>query len=323
MCSYARMTELPAGWSTRRPTLDDVPEILKLAHASDLVSVGEPDFTAEEVRESLTAPNTDMAVDCWLALDADGDIVGWAYPNNSTAGPREFIEVYVWPDRGVPAMRPLLALMMSRVAERAGLFGHSRYEVRAGAIPTERVWIDTLTGAGFAFLKQHARMIMSLADTPAAPPEPPPAVTIRPVRAEDEAEMRRFHAVVEEAFRDSDHRATDYPTWRSVFEAESSVSFDEWFVAEVDGEIAGVLQSSDSTAEDGEGWVRYLAVLRPYRRRGVGEALLRHALSTYARKGRTHAGLGVDLANPTRAARLYRAVGMRPRYEANIYQRVV
>ena len=317
------MTELPAGWTTRRPTLDDVQPILKLAHASDIAAIGEPDFTAEEVRVALTAPNTDMARDCWLALDGTGEIVGWAYPDNSTGGPRDFIEVYVWPERGVPAQRPLLALMVARIAERAKLLGHDPYTVRAGAIPTEKLWIDALTDAGFAFLKQHARMTMSLEGVSAAAPEPPPGVTIRPVRSDDDAEMRRFHAIIEEAFRDSDHRATDYEAWRERVEAESSRSFDEWFVGAVDGEVAGALQSSDSGAEEGEGWVKYLAVLRPYRRRGVGEALLRRAFATYARKGRSAAGLGVDLANPTKAARLYRAVGMRPRYEANIYQRTV
>ncbi|MFI7597148.1 GNAT family N-acetyltransferase [Actinoplanes sp. NPDC049681] len=90
-----------------------------------------------------------------------------------------------------------------------------------------------------------------------------------------------------------------------------------------DGAWAGVLQSSDSNAGDRSGWVRALAVLRAYRRRGVGEALLRRAFAAYAGKRRTAAGLGVDLANPTRAARLYRAVGMHPLYEANIYQRVI
>jgi ribosomal protein S18 acetylase RimI-like enzyme len=64
-------------------------------------------------------------------------------------------------------------------------------------------------------------------------------------------------------------------------------------------------------------------VLRPFRRRGIGEALLRRAFAAYAGKGRARAGLGVDLANPTRAARLYRAVGMRPLYEADIYQRTL
>jgi mycothiol synthase len=317
------MSALPEGWSTRRPTLDDIPDILKLAHASDMASVGTPDFTAEEVREALTAPNTDMSQDCWLALDETGAIVGWAYPDNSTGGSREFIEVYVWPGRGAPAMRPLLDLIMARVHERAKLFGHSPYTVRAGAIPTETAWIDALTDAGFVFIKQHARMQMSLGDISSEPPPPPAGVTVRPVRPDDDADLRRFHAVIEEAFQDSDHRATDFDTWRTRVDAESSVAWDEWFVSEVDGEFAGALQSSNSGVEEDEGWVKYLAVLRPYRRRGVGEALLHRAFATYAAKGRRTAGLGVDLANPTDAARLYRAVGMTPMYEANIYQRTV
>jgi mycothiol synthase len=317
------MSELPEGWSTRRPTLEDGPELLRLVHASDIASVGEPDFTPDEVREALTGPGTDPAVDCWVALDPDGAIVGWTYPHNATGGDRDFIEVYVWPGRGEPALRPLLDLIMGRAAERGAALGHDPYTVRAGAIPTERAWIATLTDAGFAFLKQHARMTLSLEDVPATAPEPPPGITVRPVRADDEAEMRRFHATIEEAFLDGDHHATDYPTWRARLAAESSRAFDEWFVGEADGEWAGVLQSSDSGAEDNAGWVRALAVLRPYRRRGVGAALLRRAFAVYAGKGRVEAGLGVDLANPTQAVRLYRAVGMRPLYEANIYQRTV
>jgi ribosomal protein S18 acetylase RimI-like enzyme len=317
------MTALPDGWSTRRPTLADVPEILKLAHASDIAAVGEPDFTADEVREALTGPNTEPAEDCWLALDEHGEIVGWAYPDNATGGERDFVEVYVWPQRGEPALGHLLELMLHRVAERAKKFGHDPITVRAGAIPTEKQWIETLAGAGFEFLKQNARMAMSLEGVPATAPEPPPGVTVRPVDPDDEDEMRRFHATIEEAFRDSDHRATDYPTWREQVAAESSVSYDEWFVGAVDGELAGVLQSSNSGLDDGEGWVKFLAVLRPYRRKGVGAALLRRAFASYAGKGRVKAGLGVDLDNPTQAARLYRAVGMTPQYEANIYQRTL
>jgi mycothiol synthase len=317
------VSELPAGWTTRRPTLDDVPELLKLVHASDIAAIGEADFSAEEVRESLTAPNTDMAEDCWLAIDSDGAIVGWAYPDNTTGGEREFIEIYVWPERGVPAQRPLLELMLARVAERGARFGYDPYTVRAGAVPTETPWIEALTDAGFTFIKQHARMAMSLQGVAATAPEPPGGVTIRPVRADDEAELRRFHAIIEDAFRDSDHRATDYETWWKRVNTESTLSFDEWFVAEVDGAVVGALQSSDAGAEDDEGWVKYLGVLRAYRRRGVGAALLRRAFATYAGKGRSRAGLGVDLANPTDAARLYRAVGMAPMYEANIYQRTI
>ncbi|GGQ41257.1 GNAT family N-acetyltransferase [Couchioplanes azureus] len=306
------MTHLPAGWRTRRPTLDDIPEILALAHASDVAAVGEPDFTVDEVREALTGPNTDMARDCWLALDADGAVVGWAYPHNVDRGDRDFLEVYVWPGRGVPAQRPLLELLLARAAERGAEFGHESYTVRAGAIPTEKAWIETLTDAGFTFLKQHARMTMSLEGVSPVAPEPPAGITVRPVGA---GELRRFHATIAEAFADSDHPTAGYEAWRS----QAGEASGEWFVAFADGEWAGVLQSSESAAEDG--WVRYLAVLRAYRRRGVGEALLRRAFAAYAARGCTRAGLGVDMANPTKAARLYHAVGMHPLYAANIYQR--
>ncbi|GIF10882.1 GNAT family N-acetyltransferase [Actinoplanes teichomyceticus] len=318
------MSALPDGWTIRRPTLDDVPQILALVHASDIAAIGEPDFTADEVREELTGPNTDMSRDSWLAFDAGGRIAGWAYARNHTGQARDFLEVYVWPERGVPAQRPLLELMMGRMAERAAELGHQVYTVRAGAIPNETAYIEALTGAGFTFLKQHARMRMSLAGVSGTAPEPPPGVTVRAVRHDDADEMRRFHAVIEEAFRDSDHPAMDHAGWRHQFETDSTVSFDEWFVAETgDGGLAGVLQSADPGDGGDEAWVRYLAVLRPYRKRGIGAALLRRAFAAYAAKGRPEVGLGVDLANPTEAARLYHGVGMTPLYRANVYQTTV
>ncbi|MCY1140799.1 GNAT family N-acetyltransferase [Actinoplanes sp. Pm04-4] len=316
------MTELPDGWSVRRPTLDDAPALLALVHASDIAAVGYPDYTAEEVREALTEPNTDLNRDVWVALDADGRIVGWAYPGNATGENRDFIEVYVWPGDGVPAMRPLLELMLARVAERKAEFGHEKYEVRAGAVPSETTYIDLLTEHGFAFLKQNARMQLSLEGVSPVAPEPPAGVTLRTVRADDEADMRTFHAVVERAFLDSDHRSSSYESWRKQVDDDPAPVFDEWFVAEVDGVVAGVLESSyDSDGDAGEGWVKRLAVLGPYRKKGLGEALLRRAFAAYAAKGRDKAGLGVDMDNPTRAARLYFAVGMKPLYEANIYQK--
>jgi ribosomal protein S18 acetylase RimI-like enzyme len=317
------MTALPEGWTIRRPKLDDATEILALVHACDIASIGEPDYTLDEVREMLTEPNTDMARDCWLVLDDEGRVVGWAYPRNANGGDRDFADVYTWPERGRPALRPLLALLMGRMSERAAEFGHDPYEVRAGAIPTESDLIDALTEAGFVFLKQHARMQMSLDGVPLTAPEPPPGVTVREVRGEDEDDMRAVHAVIFQAFADTDHSGNDYDSWRVQLTNEKSLSFDEWFVAEADGRVVGALQSSDAGLDDNEGWVKRLGVLRPYRKRGVGEALLRRAFVAYAGKGRTKAGLGVDLANPTQAARLYYAVGMTPQYRANIYRTYV
>ncbi|HWS33610.1 MAG TPA: GNAT family N-acetyltransferase [Actinoplanes sp.] len=313
------MTELPHGWTTRRPVLDDVPAILELVHASDVAAVGEPDYTADEVRDDLTTPHTDLDRDCWLALDDSGRIVGWAFPGNATGGPRDMANVYFWPGDGRPALKPLLGLLMGRMRERAAELGHDIYEVRAGAVPGETELIEALTAAGFVFLKQYARMQMSLDGVSPVPPEPPAGIVVRPVRHADESELRAFHAVIEEAFADSDHRATPFDGWRQQV-TRPGIPFDEWFVAEADGRVVGALQSTDGGEDTDEGWVKYLAVLRSYRKRGVGEALLCRAFAAYAGKGRPRAGLGVDLENPTDAASLYRKVGMTPLYRANIYR---
>jgi ribosomal protein S18 acetylase RimI-like enzyme len=144
------------------------------------------------------------------------------------------------------------------------------------------------------------------------------------VRPGDEADMREFHRILDTAFRDTpDYDPQSYELWRERLAALPTIAWDEWFVAEVDGRPAGVLQSADQSLEHNEGWVKNLAVLRENRKRGVGAALLRHAFAVYAGKGRELAGLGVDLSNPTEAYRLYTAVGLAAAYEADMYEREI
>lgn len=316
--------ELPPGWTARRPTLADVTDILALVHASDIAALGEPDFSADDVREALTAPNVDPARDSWLAVDPDGALAGWSYLENPHRAGREFVEVYVHPDRGLPAQAPLLARQLARVAQRAAEFGFARMTVRCGAVPTEHRWIEVLRAAGFDFIKRYARMRRPLSGPDAAATAPPAGVRIRPVRATDDADLRTFHRILDTAFRDTpDYVPSTYQQWQAQIAALPAVPWDEWYVAEIDGVPGGVLQSADQAAEQREGWVKNLAVLREHRRRGVGAALLRHAFAGYAARGCQSVGLGVDLANPTEAARLYRSVGMTPFYEADIFERPV
>ncbi|MGN9911247.1 GNAT family N-acetyltransferase [Phytohabitans sp. LJ34] len=316
---------LPAGWTIRRPTLDDVAEILALVHASDLAAMGEPDFSADDVREALVgSAYISPSRDSLLAYAPDGALGGWAYLENDNGGDHEFVEVYTHPETGQAAQAPLLALTLARVAERAREFGHAAMTVRAGAIPTEKGYIATLRDAGFEFVKRYARMQRSLADVPATPPPTPDGVSIRPVDPGDDGDMRLFHRILDTAFRDTpDYRPRTYEQWREWVDGQPSVAWDEWLVATADGTPAGILQSSNQSLEDDEGWVKMLAVAREHRRRGIGEALLRRAFALYAAKGRANVGLGVDLENPTEAARLYHAVGLTAVYEADMFERTV
>lgn len=313
---------LPAGWTARRPTLDDAPAILTVVHAADTFAVGYPDFDEEDVRDALVAPFVDMTRDSWLVTDPDGVVLGWAILSNPSGVGREFVEVYVDPERGEEVRAPLLARLLDRVAERATERGLPALTARTAVFAPETRWAAELAEAGFTRLKRYIRMTRSLADLPAEP-APPPGVTIRPLRADDEADLRLFHRIFDTAFRDTpDYEPVDVDQWRSQLPSYGKV-WDEWFLAEVDGAPAGALQSSDQALDQGMGWVRTLSVLPAYRRRGVGAALLRRAFAVYAAKGRTGAGLGVDLANPTTPVTLYRSVGLVESRWTDMYERTV
>ena len=318
------MTEsLPGGWSLRPPTLDDVSAILAVVHASDIAAVGEADFTTEEVVEILTAPNHDRSRDSWVAIDASGRLVGWAYIDNPLGTPRDNFDAYVHPEHGRPAQPALLDRVIARIAERAREAGVPSRVARGGAIASEEAYVELLRSNGFAFIKRYARMRRELRGDERAP-DVPDTVVVRPVRPDDDAEMQAFHEVFDVAFRDTpDYQPSTYEQYRQRLAAMPSIDWDEWFVAEVDGRLAAILQSASQAADLNEGWVKYLAVRQEFRGLGLGRVLLQTAFHTYAAKGRRVVGLAVDTTNPTGAYRLYESVGMHPVYEADIYEREI
>jgi len=124
----------------------------------------------------------------------------------------------------------------------------------------------------------------------------------------------------------------DRPVFDAVMEAfedhwgEASMTFDDWrhrelesfdpslwFVG-VDGEeVAGFALCEPDRARAGEiGVVGELGVRRPWRRRGLGLALLRMAFRAFADRGIRIVELGVDSDSLTGATRLYQRAGMRP-----------
>jgi len=69
------------------------------------------------------------------------------------------------------------------------------------------------------------------------------------------------------------------------------------------------------------GWVGNLGVRRPWRKCGLGEALLLHSFHEFYKRGMMRIGLGVDASNPTGATRLYQKVGMNVVVEDVIYEK--
>jgi mycothiol synthase len=307
----ADLTAWPAGPA-------DVPALTEVAQASDLAATGEASTSAEEVAEIVAGPDNRS----WLVRDAAGRPVSWLCLENAGRTRREEFSAYAVPDRA-DALPALVAFLLGQVAARAAEAGRPALEAEAAVLPVEKAYVEALRSAGFEFVHRHARMRRELTG-PVEVPAPGEGVTVRRLRAGDEDDLRMVHEMHQTAFRDTrDFVARDWPAFRDWIGSWSSVPWDQWFVAEVDAVPAASLISSDQFAADGEGWVRSLAVLPRYRRRGLGRLLLATAFDAYARAGRTRAGLGVDMANPTGAYALYEAVGMAPVFEADVYAREV
>ncbi len=127
---------------------------------------------------------------------------------------------------------------------------------------------------------------------------------------------RPLFEAVEDAFRDMWGRPRG--TFERFVGMTRAESFDPalWFLA-VDGdEIAGVTLCKTLS---GEGWIQVVGVRRPWRNRGLGLALLRHALAAYQRRGVHKVALSVDAESITGAPRLYGRAGMRVRESYAIY----
>jgi mycothiol synthase len=124
---------------------------------------------------------------------------------------------------------------------------------------------------------------------------------------------------MEEAFADHwGHVPRSFETWSH--RTFNSPGFDPslYFLAWQDNQPAAGLMCKHR----GEmAWVGTLGVRRPWRKRGLGLALMRHAFREFYHRGDTHIGLGVDASNPTGATRLYERAGMHVAREYVLYEK--
>ena len=120
---------------------------------------------------------------------------------------------------------------------------------------------------------------------------------------------RAVFDTIEEAFQDHwGHTPRNFDEWLARLQRPN---FDPtlWFLARDGGQLTGV---STCWQRPTSGWVGTLAVRRPWRRHGLGLALLYQSFGEFFRRGVTSVGLGVDAQSLTGATRLYERAGMHP-----------
>jgi mycothiol synthase len=138
-----------------------------------------------------------------------------------------------------------------------------------------------------------------------------------------------FGALAVRTYRDEDHDVViaalndafaEDPFWQDVTPARFGARFlgrpgydpTLWFLLWDGDELAGfAIDYPDFGTDSDTGYVNWLGVRKPWRRRGLAEALLRRSFAELYARGKRRARLGVDAQNVTGALRLYERVGMR------------
>src|SRR5829696_2335869 len=295
---------LAPGYRVRHPVVADLDAVHALIVASEIEEFGEAEgFSRDELEGDWKQLDLEKAV--WVAIAPDGALAGYGYVQDRRHV-RLDIEVYVHPahyGRGIGTT--LVRLAEVRAREHVPL-----------APPGTRVvvnnWINALNAEARSLLEREGytpvryffRMEITFSEEPAAASWPA-GITVR--NGGENEDLRPFYETAEEAMADAwGHVPRSYEEWR---ERRTPSGFDPslWFLA-LDGEVpAGGVMCSIS---EGIGWIDTLMVRRPWRRRGLGFALLTHAFLELYGRGMRRMALGVDAESPTGATRLYERAGM-------------
>jgi mycothiol synthase len=262
--------------------------------------------TPEELRDQWETPGFNLDTDAWVVTAADGRVVGYEEFVNGYAHASLRGDGYVHPNfmgNGIGTA------MLRALEERA------RKEMEL-ADPEQRVFIrnamsigDTVSrrmheNEGYKAIRFFWRMEITLDE---APPTPiwPDGIELRPF--ELERHNYAVHLAHEEAFGDHwGHTPHTYDDWKHRMNNEE-MDPSLWFIAWDGDQIAGYALNR---YRHGNGWVGTLGVRRPWRKRGLGLALLYHSFAEFHKRGTPVISLGVDAASQTGATRLYQKAGM-------------
>jgi mycothiol synthase len=312
------MTGLPEGYLDRAPKLEDTQALVEMFNAASQKLIGVDQVTVEEQRIEFETPGRSLEEDFRVIVAPDGSMAGYI----EAFGLQEpFTPLYCWgrvhpahEGRGVGSylltwaeQRARKALPLSAPELRVPLWAF------CNTIDTQAKQL--FTNHGFSLLRHNLRMVIEL-DGPQSEPVFPEGITVRTViPGQDE-----FPAFVasREAFEDHFGHVVrpleeEFQTWQHRLSKSSDYDPSLWFLALDGDQIAGGSLCFARVDNDPLfGWVASLSVRRPWRKQGLGLALLQQSIAEFSRRGFHKVGLGVDAQNLTGAVRLYEKAGMHP-----------
>lgn len=306
-------------WEWRPLTPNDVPAYTGLVSAAEAVDKTGENYSEEDLAEELKDESVDLDSDSWAVFDADQLVAVGVVHGSQQVWDVDSLHCFgvVHPSyRRNGIGRQLLARQLDR-AEQIHLDRHPRHPARISMRPYDHVTSAAALAkaAGLRPVRHWYDMERDLrTDAPGVRALAQP-LRLVPFTADRDDEVRRAHNT---AFREHYGSTERDPSiWKQWFTGSRNFRADLSFFAidnsqddAVAGYLLGYFYDADA-AVDGyrEAWIGQLGTLPAWRGRGVGTALLAHALASYRSAGYEQAGLDVDTGNVTGALGMYERVG--------------
>ena len=324
------ISTLPEGFTARGATMEDVEPAIELYNRWAQSVIHENEFTdMEAVRNEWISPGFDPADDIHLVFAPEGEMVGYIEVWTTAKPP---VHPWIW-GRVDPRYEGLgigtyLLTWGEACAKKAldEVPSELRFAPRVGifqqAEGSKRLFEDT----GYQRIRTSYNMRINMDAPPPAPVWPEgitlkiydPETDLEAVYRADMEAFRDHFGYVEAPFEQGLERFKHFMTGYEGFDPSL------WFLAMDDEEIAGVCLCRKAAHDNPEvGYINSLGVRRPWRKRGIGLALLQHAFGELYQRDQRKAGLGVDAENLTGALRLYENAGMHIYQAFDIFEKEI
>jgi len=315
------------GFIIRPPTPADLPGIVVMLGAAATATHGQPEFALESYTAEWEEPGFDPSRDSRIAITGDGQIVAGVDLISPPPHVRNSLYVSVHPTYCGHGLGSYLtqwgeACMRARLHEApAG----TRVSLLSNSISTHQTAFALLREQGYLHVRSFYNMHIDLASPPPVPVWPVD-IHIRPLQPGEEAAL---YAADQAAFQDhwghiASTAETNFARWWQILQNKPYYDPSLIFCAMAGLQLAGFAICFPKDDEfPGMGWIDRLGVRRPWRRQGLGLALLRHCFGEFHRRGIMQAGLGVDATSLTSATQLYEKAGMYIFRQIDAYEKEV
>jgi mycothiol synthase len=300
-------SSLPDGFRYREGGEHDLEIVAALVRAEEAHLRSDSQWGPQEMIDFWRRADFDGGT--WVVEAGDGEPVAFAVSLHREA------ETDCW-----AAVHPELTgqgiatSLLGKVEEHARERGSRK--LKAGMFAENAAARALFDELGFREARRYFHMRIVL-DRPPELAALPDGIELTEFRRDD---ARAFHAAMNEAFEEEwGFVSLPFEEWERMRLDPPDADTSLWFVARDGDEIAGGVRCDPD--KYGGGWIGMLGVRRPWRKRGVGLAMLQRVFVEFHRRGETHVGLGVDAENPTGATRLYEKAGMRVLTEDVVFEK--